>query len=93
MSTEVRDNETEHRYEILVDGELAGFAAYRVRPDARAFTHTEVFVEGKGLGSKLAEGALADVRAKGGKIVPLCPFIAAYVKRHPEYEDLVAARD
>jgi len=82
----------EHRYEIVVDGEVAGFAEYRVRPDALAFTHTEVLVEGRGLGTRLVKGVLDDVRASGGMIVPLCPFIAAYIKRHPEYEDLIAPR-
>ena len=55
------------------------------------FTHTEVFdaYEGKGVGSALARGALDDVRARGGRLVALCPFIAAYLERHPEYADLV----
>ncbi len=55
------------------------------------FTHTEVFpeFEGKGVGSRLATGALDDVRARGLKLTPQCPFISAYIKRHPAYADLV----
>ena len=90
VSTDVRDNRAEHRYEIVVDGEVVGFAAYRVRPDALVMTHTEVLVEGRGLGSQLAKGALDDVRAAHGRVVPLCPFISAFIDKHPEYSDLVA---
>jgi predicted GNAT family acetyltransferase len=81
------------RYEATVDGDLAGFAVYEDRPDGvRVFTHTEVFdaYEGRGIGSALAKGALDDVRASGRRLVPRCPFIAAYVRRHPEHADLVA---
>jgi predicted GNAT family acetyltransferase len=93
MSTEVINNETEQRYEIHVDGALAGFAEYRLRPDALVFTHTEVFdaYEGQGLGGTLAKSALDDVRARGVRIRPLCPFIASYIERHPAYQDLVLA--
>jgi uncharacterized protein len=95
VSIEVINNETEHRYELHVDGALAGFAAYRPRPDALVFTHTEVFdaYEGRGLGSTLARGALDDVRARGLRVRPQCPFIAAYIDRHPAYQDLVVERD
>jgi uncharacterized protein len=92
MDIEIVDNPERHRYEARVDGQVAGFAAYRPRPDAVVFTHTEVddAYEGKGVGSALAKGALDDVRARGLAVVPQCPFIAAYIKRHPdEYGDLV----
>ena len=94
MSIEVSNNETDQRYEIHVDGALAGFAEYRLRPDALVFTHTQVLdaYEGQGLGGKLARGALDDVRARGVRIRPRCPFIAAYIDRHPAYQDLVADR-
>ena len=45
--------------------------------------------EGQGLGARLARFALDDARERGLRVVPLCPFIAAFVKRHPEYQDLV----
>lgn len=95
MSTEVINNETDQRYEIHVDGTLAGFAQYRPRPDARVFTHTEIFdgYEGQGLGGELARAALDDVRSHGIRVRPLCPFIAAYIDRHPAYQDLVVDRD
>jgi len=90
---DVRNNSAASRYEVVVDGTVAGFAAYRLRDDVVVFTHTEVdpAFEGQGLGGTLAKGALDDVRLHDAHIVPLCPFIAAYVKRHPEYQDLVAS--
>jgi len=79
------------RYELHVDGRLAGFVRYRPHADHVEFLHTEVDpeFEGQGLGSRLAAGALDDVRASGGRATATCPFIAAYVKRHPEYEDVI----
>jgi predicted GNAT family acetyltransferase len=95
VSTKVINNETDQRYEIHVDGALAGFAQYRQRPDALVFTHTEIFdgYEGQGLGGTLARGALDDVRSRGVRIRPLCPFIADYIDRHPAYQELVVDRD
>jgi uncharacterized protein len=91
MTTEVTDAPDRHRYEATVDGTLAGFAQYREVDGARVFTHTEVFdaYEGKGVGGALARGALDDVQARGGRLVALCPFVAAYLDRHPAYADLV----
>ena len=96
-STTVRDNPSEHRYEIVVAGRAAGFAAYVDRPGGegggqrRVFVHTEIDdnFEGQGLGTVLVKGALADVRASGRRAVAVCPFVAAYVKRHPEEADIV----
>jgi uncharacterized protein len=91
MGIEVRDAPARQRYEALDDGTLAGFAAYRDHGDVRVFTHTEVFpaFEGRGVGSALAQGALEDVRASGRTLVPRCPFIRAYIERHPDYAALV----
>lgn len=91
MSTEITDNAGEGRYEIRVDGGLAGFAEYERRGGAVVFTHTEVdpAFEGKGIGSALARGALDDVRAKGDPVVPVCPFIKKWIEKHPDYQDLV----
>jgi predicted GNAT family acetyltransferase len=92
--TEVVHAPQRQRYEILVDGQLAGFARYRpVAPGVSEFFHTEIDprFEGHGLGSVLAAGALDDVRARGGRVVATCPFIAQYVKRHTEYADLLFA--
>ena len=91
MATDVVNNPDEARYEVWTEGELAGFVQYRPREGALNLFHTEIdgAYEGQGLGSKLARGALDDVRAQGLAVVPSCPFIAGYISRHPEYEDLV----
>ncbi len=90
-SIEVRDNPAEHRYEAWLDGALAGFSEYEPRDGWLVFTHTEVdpAFGGKGVGTRLAAGALDDVRARGLRATPQCPFIAAYIKSHPAYGDLV----
>jgi uncharacterized protein len=87
----VQDNPARRRFEILVDGRPAGFAAYQVRSDAIVFTHTEVDdeYEGKGVGSKLAKGALDQLRERGDKVVAQCEFIAAWIDKHPDYKDLL----
>jgi hypothetical protein len=92
VDTTVVDHPERHRFELQIGDTVAGFAEYRLEPGRVVFTHTEVdsAFEGQGLGSKLASGALDSVRGRGLAIVPLCPFIAAYVRRHPEYQDLVA---
>jgi len=89
----VTDNPAQSRYEIFVDGDLGGFAVYRDDSGRRVFTHTRIDpdYEGQGVGSTLAERALDDVRAKGMGAVPRCPFIAAFIERHPEYADLLPA--
>ena len=91
---EVTDDPGAHRYDVTVDGTPAGFAAYRLRgADVIVFTHTEVdpAFEGRGVGAALARGALDDVRARGERrVVALCPFISAWIARHPEYKDLLA---
>ena len=92
----VTDNPEESRYEARVDGELAGFSEYHLTKASIVFTHTKVFdeFEGHGVGSKLARGALDDVRAKGGRdVVPVCPFIHAWIDDHPDYADLVRKHD
>lgn len=93
MDPEVRNNPDEKRYEIRVDGQLAGFAQYRDRPGLLAFIHTEVdpAFEGKGVGSALAKAALDDARAQDVAVLPFCPFINEYIRRHPEYTELVPA--
>ena len=88
---EVRDNPERTRFEISSDGAAAGFAQYVTRPGRVIFVHTEIdpAFEGQGLGSALAKAALDHVRAQGARVVPLCPFIARYIERHPDYADLV----
>ena len=87
----VVDNPTKHRYEAFVDDELAGFVTYRMTPGVVVLVHTEVdkAFEGHGVGGRLAKEALDDVGARGLEVEPVCPFIARYLERHPEYADLV----
>jgi predicted GNAT family acetyltransferase/glutaredoxin len=82
------------RYELRLGGRLIGLAAYHRRNGRIAFTHTEVdeSCEGRGFGSLLAAAALEDAERDGLEVVPLCPFIASYIKRHPQYEPLVSER-
>ena len=84
----VADQRDRHRYLITVDGEEAGAAYYTLRDGVVVFTHTVVDDrwEGQGIGSELARAALDDVVGGGRKFAPHCPFIAAWVRKHPEYE-------
>jgi predicted GNAT family acetyltransferase len=93
METTVIDNPGAGRFEITVGGKVAGFAAYQRNGSTVSFTHTEIEprFEGKGLGSTLARSALDATRAEGRSVLPFCPFIRAYLERHPEYVDLVPA--
>ena len=90
---EVVDVPEASRYELRLGGRLIGLAAYRRRNGRIAFTHTEVdeSCAGRGFGSLLATAALEDARRQGLEVIPLCPFIAHYIDRHPEYEPLVAS--
>jgi predicted GNAT family acetyltransferase len=77
-------------YEVLVDGRRAGVAMYRDRGDQRVFFHTEVddAFTGQGLAAQLVRQALTDARTSGMRIVPVCPYVVRYLKRHDEYADL-----
>ncbi|MFC4050843.1 GNAT family N-acetyltransferase [Actinomadura syzygii] len=93
MSTEITDNAERKRYEIRLDGELAGFADYEPAEGGMlVLTHTEVdpAFEGKGVGGTLARGVLDDLRAQNRTVLPLCPFIKGWIQRHPDYRDVVA---
>src|SRR5215470_11559246 len=87
-SLKVVRNDEESRYEAWSGDTLAGVAVYRERANRMIFTHTEVEAafEGKGIAKALAAAALEDVVRRGGVIVPLCPFIAHYLREHPEFE-------
>jgi predicted GNAT family acetyltransferase len=90
---DVLDNPEARRYEARVGEALAGFITYRSAGDVVTMIHTEVLPEweGHGVGSALVRGALDDVRARGLEVRPLCPFVAGYLRHHPEYEDLVVS--
>ena len=90
---EVADNPERRRYEVRLNGRVAGFSAYVPVEGRLIFTHTEVdpALEGQGIGSRLAQGALADVRSRGLRVTARCPFIGAYIRRHEaDYADLLA---
>lgn len=89
------DNAGQHRYELRHGAQQAAVANYTLEGGALRFTHTEVQpqFEGQGLGSRLAKAALDDVRRRGLKAIPQCAFIAGYIRKHPEYLDLVAEDD
>jgi predicted GNAT family acetyltransferase len=91
MPEEIRDNRKAHNLELEVDGHLATLH-YRLSPGVVTFVHTPVpeALAGKGVGARLARHALDQARADGIKVVAQCPFVAAYMKRHPEYDDLKA---
>ena len=92
MSEQLKDNTAAKRYEYVVDGTLC-FVAYRRSPGVVALTHAEVppALEGRGVGSRMVRAVLDKVRADGDKVVPLCSFVVAFIQRHPEFQDLVAA--
>jgi uncharacterized protein len=90
---QVRDNSGESRYEIWVDGELAGFAEYVLHGSQADFTHTQIDdrFEGRGLASELIRATLDDVRQRGWQVMPYCPFVRTFLGKHAEYRDLVPA--
>jgi predicted GNAT family acetyltransferase len=81
-----------NRYELQLDGQTIGFADALPRGDAVVMPHVEVqpAYEGRGFGSRLVKAALDDIRARGLRVVPICPFVVVYLRRHPEYADLQA---
>jgi predicted GNAT family acetyltransferase len=87
---EIVNNRAHHRYELVVEGHLAA-TCYKLSDDVITFIHTEVPPElgGKGVGSALIGGALVQVRAEGLKVISECPFVKAYIDKHPEYADLL----
>jgi predicted GNAT family acetyltransferase len=87
----VRDNKTESRFELNVEGAIA-FANYRLAPSTVIITHTETprALRGRGIASALVKGALELIRADGLKVVAGCGFVADYLQKHPEFSDLVA---
>ncbi|MFE7130900.1 GNAT family N-acetyltransferase [Streptomyces sp. NPDC057638] len=93
MAVHVKDVPEAKRYEARIDGEpgVAGFADYIRTPELVAFVHTEVAPEheGKKVGSALARAALDGARAANLRVLATCPFIAGWIARHPEYQDLL----
>lgn len=92
MGSKVTFNASASRYEIHVDGELAGFAEVEDEGAAAVFPHTviEPRFGGQGLGGVLVRHALDDVRAQGRSVVPACSFVERFIEKHPDYQDLLA---
>ena len=87
----VVDNADEERYELWLGDRLAGVLEYASEPGATILVHTEVdpAFEGKGLASRLVAAALDDIRSRGLRMIPECPYVLSYLRRHPEDADLV----
>lgn len=89
----VRDNPDQQRFEVTVGGEFAGFADYRKTEDEIIFPHVEVDprFRGHGVAGELVRFALDNVREDGTRrIVPMCPYVQTFLRRYPQYQDLVA---
>jgi uncharacterized protein len=88
---EVRDVPDQSRFEVYVDGRLAGFSAYLLAGDTLTFIHTEVddAYEGQGVGSALVRQSLDQLRERGDvRVTASCPFVRAWIRKHPDYQDL-----
>lgn len=90
-SIEVVDAPERHRFEILVDGELAGYTEYHEHGDERIFPHTVIHEEygGRGLATRLVHEALDQTRAGTQRIVPYCPVVKGFIAKNPEYLECV----
>jgi len=88
---QVQDNPGQHRFDLIVDGAVGGFAAYRVRDGLVVITHSEIDrrFRGRGLGGQLASGTLDLLRERAARVVPACPFFAEYVAEHHDWDDIL----
>ena len=89
--TTVTDNPEQSRYELRVAGELAGFLTYKRGDEQISLIHTEVEppFQGRGLATHLARFSLDDARKRGLAVLPFCPYVNSWIKKHPGYDDLV----
>src|ERR1019366_8323686 len=92
--TDIVNNRAQHRYELALDSHIAA-TYYEIAGDVITFVHTEVPPElgGKGIGSRLIKGALDQVRADGLKVIAQCPFVKAWIGKHPDYADLLKSEE
>ena len=90
---QVRRNPDRSRYELMLDGKLAGIADYEETGDTVVLPHTEIHasLRNRGLGAQLVRGTLDDLRRRGHRVVPRCWYVAQFIDEHPEYADLLAA--
>ncbi len=91
MQVRTSDNPERNRFEVYTDGELAGYADYRLHGGVISLPHTEVKPKyrGRGLASALIKAALDDARSRGLAVLPLCPFVSRYIGENPAYLPLV----
>ena len=92
----VSRNEAKHRYELFVDGVEAGhilYRGYKYKPDAIGLIHTEISprFEDLGLGARLVDGALTDIRERELRVIPVCGFVRSYIDSHAEFQDLIGS--
>jgi predicted GNAT family acetyltransferase len=92
MASTVRDNPAQNRFELDL-GDSMAIAAYRLSPGVVTIHHTEVPPQhgGQGIGSALVRGTLDIIRARNEKVQPRCPFVSAFIRKNPQYRDLLAA--
>lgn len=92
MTHSVRDNPDRNRYELVVDGRIVSIADYHLDGDTLVVPHVETDPEmrGQGMADRLMRGMLDDLRAGGRRITPVCPYAAAFIREHPDDQDLVA---
>ena len=91
-SNKVKRNEITERYEMVLDNGRVAFINYYITPDGNvALTHTDVPYgdEGQGVGSELVKQTLEEIEGRNSKVIPSCSFVAAYIRRHPEWKRLV----
>ena len=93
MNRVVRNTSDDSRYELVVDGTVAGIADYSIVGDRVVMPHTEIARSrrGQGLGAVLVRGALEDVRSSGRTVVPHCWYVAQFIDENPEFGDLLAS--
>jgi predicted GNAT family acetyltransferase len=88
---ELIDNQDENQYEFRIGKHIAKIEYIKTKNNEIYLTHTEtpIALEGKGIASALVKEVLEDIKAKGLRLVPLCPFVVSYIQKHPEWRDLV----
>ncbi len=88
----IEDNRERSRFEVYVGSALAGFTDYHAQPGLITLLHTEIepAFEGRGVGTRFVAGVLDDIRGRELRVLPICPFVRAFLQRHSEYADLVA---
>lgn len=89
-SIQLKDNKAGNRFEMIFENHLS-LIEYEINGNIIALLHTEVdpALEGRGAGTAIVEKTLKYIEEKGMKLLPLCPFVSAYIKRHPEWEKIV----